>query len=640
MITTEIENKVESDILELAQLPPEGIVAGQFVASLFYKHLGLPLKQPLNDIDIFVDNQVETATNDVFRTFRHSHRITSKTPSKFKDGLKSAFFRGYSIIKSYMSDNDKSDIPINFVVTSPTYFIEQDSFLSLIKKDHILSRKIEQEAQEKKRKLNPEMIINNFDLNCCAVAYNIETRTFHYTDAFLQFIKDFKLRITSAHAPHSTLLRLNKKIKDLDCNPDIEDEKNFILLYGSILPSYSKLNTTRFKYGKRFLKLYNDNITDELNNIFYFDRDSFVEIKKINFESGDKEFKKLNAIYNNLSFLKQLDKSWITVNVALNLYYIEIGVLKNKDNLEHLKSLQIVNAQDPLSKNYKSSLSENYNSSLSTQWFFKNIAWKPFGEYSIKEIEKEIPVSLKLEKDAHLVFSLIGHFETPNEMENFAKYFLNENGDYDRVKGELFKFHNKALYDLENAVFNIDKYKPKRAFPFIYKIETIEQALYLDASHNFSLQRLFLNNQYKGIFCFSLFNKAIVPFILIDPIEKSSVSVHYFGRQIFSPRLHWKNLQFVDLFNNIRFIDGNDEIEGRKTEDLKRNFKYLIMFCIAMAFYLTPFEEEDKNIRKEKFKKRWGIVLTNIRRNITKNKRTALVRPTLVISKIREIFKI
>ena len=46
---------VLEELRSMATLPPAGTVAGQAVASLFWKALGLQMKGPVNDIDVFVN---------------------------------------------------------------------------------------------------------------------------------------------------------------------------------------------------------------------------------------------------------------------------------------------------------------------------------------------------------------------------------------------------------------------------------------------------------------------------------------------------------------------------------------------------------------------------------------------------------
>ncbi len=632
MITSEIEKLVENDILNAGELPEEGIVAGQFVASLFYKHLNLPLNRPLNDIDIFVDQKLELATNHAFRTFRCNKRMISKQASNFKDNIRSAFFRGYSIIRSYMVENETNTVPINIIVTSPTYFIDSFDFTQYIQKNHVISNKLKKDMMEKTKDLTPEMLINNFDLNCCAVAYNIKTKTFHYTDAFLNFLTDSKLRITSAHSPHSTLLRLYKKVRELDCNPDINDELNFISIYITMFPKYTSPSLIKFKYGTRYLEQYNKEKNETIENIIEFNNNQTVSIKN-NFHSivkNEDGFETLHDIYQNMSFIKDLDQRIVSLNFLLNIYYSSIGVLEDgKDNLRYIREL---------TKKRENSLETD---SLAFHWFLKKVDWQPFGSYNIDKIEKQLTNTLVIERDAHLIFSLIPYFEEPSDMETFSNYFIDENGNYDKVKGEFFKYHNKDIYELKDIDFNIKKYSPKMIFPFIYSICNKKQALSVDIESNFSLQTYFQNeDKEKTIFLFKIGKLVSIPFFFGKNKHAVKEGTFFFGSNGSDKQIKWKSLNFDDIFKNIYFIDGNDEETYVRTHDAKKTFKLFFIATVLLLMYFTNTESADKATRKQLFKERFQTIKDNFTSNLRNNKRVSKVYPTKLISKMREYFMI
>lgn len=639
MITNDIEQKVKNEILELADLPEEGIVAGQFVASLFFKHLDLPLNRPMNDIDIFVNKKQEHYVNNSFRVFRHKNRLISQNPSKFHDHLRSAFFRGYSIVKSYMLDNKKSSIPINIITTNPTHFIKIDNFLSLVEKDHQASREKEEETRIKYADITPEMIINNFDINCCAVAYNIETETFHYTDAFCQFLSDFKLRVTSAHAPHSTLLRLTKKVKELNCNPDINDEINFFKLYKTIFSkSYSIIRD--FKYGHRFLEIYNKEKTPETDALLEFNNYSFVGLKSFQNEiiNCNKGFEDLHEIYKKMEPISELHETFVRMNFMLNLYYSSIGVLKHGEtNLEYIRDI----------------IDKKENSSLALNWMLGYVSNLPFGNYNLKDIEKEIPISIQIEDKAHLAFSLISHFESPADMEEFAKNFVDEKGNFNHVKAEYFKYQYATFKDIKDSKFNVSQYKPKKVIPFVSVITNQNEAIYCDIFNNFAMQ-YFMNRRKSdvkepvNIFYFKIGKKIKIPFF-ID--KKEIVTGAFKSKQLgfSSPhsfyyskyeKLTWEKIKITELFKDIEYLNGNDEDEARLFEENLRKFRFLIMFFISATFYFSDYEFTDKNDRKNMLIKRIQFCINKTKKNIRRNKRIISVRPYILLNIIRKYFQI
>ena len=112
MISYKVEEKVINDIKKYIDIPEEGTIAGQFLASLFYKHLQLGLSQPLNDVDIFISQE---SSGSPFRTFVSEQTFVTKQASLSEKTPEMDNRRFYSVINSVYIPNAKSDIPINII---------------------------------------------------------------------------------------------------------------------------------------------------------------------------------------------------------------------------------------------------------------------------------------------------------------------------------------------------------------------------------------------------------------------------------------------------------------------------------------------------------------------------------------------
>lgn len=222
-------------------MPEKGIVAGQAVASLIYKELGLDLPLFINDVDVF--------TFEGEHTFSRLHTKSDDTSVKsvgqgschgviYETKIK----RGYKVLNSSYSEDDHyvNLIQIQYLVNGESAEVDDDVCI-------------------------PSLIINSFDLNCCSVGFDLDTSKFYYTGAFIEFCRTKQLRVNSCHTPYHTMLRLMKKsdeLKNVYC--DIDGELN--LLIASIAHSCIMYQETVI--GNKFNVLYNKYKTEKIEKVF------------------------------------------------------------------------------------------------------------------------------------------------------------------------------------------------------------------------------------------------------------------------------------------------------------------------------------------------------------------------------------
>jgi hypothetical protein len=239
MILSEAQQQiVVTKLHSLAELPRTGCVAGQGLASIIYEVLGLDVKAPINDIDIFdissvkIFKELSQCTKQVSLSFKGMNDRLSIVTDSYEQ---ISYFnvtsqRGYRVIKSF---TDKEQPIIN-----KTLITFSDQSIKLID-----------------QKFDHETLLESFDFNACQIAYDLTTKTFYYTKAFEDFLKTSILKLASLHTPLHSAVRLFKKLNDLTgVSCDVIAEMKMITTYINMHSNLS--NATIPPMGKRYFKLY------------------------------------------------------------------------------------------------------------------------------------------------------------------------------------------------------------------------------------------------------------------------------------------------------------------------------------------------------------------------------------------------
>ena len=92
-------------------------------------------------------------------------------------------------------------------------------------------------------KTKETIILDGFDLNCCKAGMDLRNQKIIYTQEFVEFLETKILKITSPCAPIQTTIRLHKKMIDLDCTCNIEQEIRFLT---AAFKSVDKNEITRY----------------------------------------------------------------------------------------------------------------------------------------------------------------------------------------------------------------------------------------------------------------------------------------------------------------------------------------------------------------------------------------------------------
>lgn len=363
MLTSEQKVRVIDFLNHNFTLPKKGFIAGQAVASLIYRELGLDIPFFVNDVDVFI--REDTLKTDF--PCEPKNFLTKINGSSFHC-LGSNHQRYYQVTSSKYSKNDPS---VNLI----TYISSNYNDIKL----HYLD------------------FLGAFDFNCCAVGFDIETQEFYFHDAFIFFLNTKQLSVLSTFTPYHSILRLFKKINDLqNVHCDIETE---LRILGAGTYCISKVIV-----GHRFQELFNKMETKYKD---YFDFEPYehkYNIVKLK-ESFFNDFKVPNLSLNIFDHLKKNNPSY---------YFFACNPISNV-NLYH-----ILNETNLFKKTYREKISS---------FIFKDPAYLSYylnqiGNNSFKKLnninEKELKPLSKLRKEHNYLFHLDDFVYHPHLL-NLAK---------------------------------------------------------------------------------------------------------------------------------------------------------------------------------------------------------------------------
>lgn len=235
------ESKLVDFILKeinlLQELPKNGILAGQSVASMIYKYLKLDLNPVINDLDIFfVFNNYHVPGNNDFSV------VSNEVKNYFyeQQSLKNSNLCG---INELFVFNDYGQLKIN---TGKKYNILGTTTFKLINKVFITN---ESATASYSRDSLIYDIIDSFDINCTQVAIDLRSKKLYFTEAFILFLSTKQMEIIKYNTPVHSLIRLLRKNKEIGSFINLEEEK---MLVGNMISSNHDLLDLTSKYKIQF----------------------------------------------------------------------------------------------------------------------------------------------------------------------------------------------------------------------------------------------------------------------------------------------------------------------------------------------------------------------------------------------------
>lgn len=219
--------RVLQRLQDLVVLPNIGTVAGQAVASLFYEELGLDMRGPINDVDIFVPNSLNPQERGVVHRADWDRYVdksprnpTARTGQTFDE----AGGHGYNHVKFICARSN--------VTILRTY---KDGL-----RNFTLVRHTSEEGDGHGVVVSQD-IVDGFDLNLVQVGINIKNETVVFSPHFLDFLNTKQLKVATCNTPTHTLIRLASKnfggeLVNVVC--DYEREKSLLTTYLQLLQQH------------------------------------------------------------------------------------------------------------------------------------------------------------------------------------------------------------------------------------------------------------------------------------------------------------------------------------------------------------------------------------------------------------------
>lgn len=176
----------DSLISRFGELPSQGYLAGQAVASAIYPAFNLP-QGTMRDLDVFIINEDEKARSSGLFRESGDMRVDVQRTSFSLFGAVEKSIGGYFVNASSV-DVERPDI--NYVsVKFKTNIADSDQ--------HMIC------------------LIHAFDINCCQLAYDPKRHQLIGTEAFSEFLSTQKLKVCYLATPMHTAIRFLKKCADM-----------------------------------------------------------------------------------------------------------------------------------------------------------------------------------------------------------------------------------------------------------------------------------------------------------------------------------------------------------------------------------------------------------------------------------------
>lgn len=216
--------RVLQRLQNLVQLPSLGTVGGQAVASVLFEELGLDMRGPINDVDIFVPYFLPKEERGITGGAHTAYSVRNNPTADISRTILHDGSSGYSHVKFICSRSN--------VAILRTY---QDGL-----RNFTLMRHISDYGNDHSINVS-EDIINGFDLNAVQVGINIKNQAMVFTQEFLEFLNTKELKIATCNTPTHTLIRLAKKafggeLKNISC--DYERERSLITTYLQLIDTH------------------------------------------------------------------------------------------------------------------------------------------------------------------------------------------------------------------------------------------------------------------------------------------------------------------------------------------------------------------------------------------------------------------
>jgi len=287
-------NKIKSCF---GKLPSKGFIAGGAPAALLHNEAH-GTNYPINDVDIFLPVSTRIPVADLPMP---KMDVELKTHIDIYGHID---YHDYDVRRSYRVLNSTRDGDFNYVDVALN-----DKYSSI-------------EAGE--------IILNGFDINACQVGVDIETSKLRYTKEFEYFFETQQLKVVRPHTPFHTAIRVVKKIDDLKCYCNLDEEMTYLSYVPLILPKYNNLGGT-LDYAVYFGKKYYDMAMKHIDVLERYFKIISIKEKPIKFLHGNHEdlffpipikFKKVNDLFTMEPLNQTVDACFTVCKNVTDIKYL------------------------------------------------------------------------------------------------------------------------------------------------------------------------------------------------------------------------------------------------------------------------------------------------------------------------------
>lgn len=252
-------------------LPSNGFLAGGALANTINK-LKWGGKCVINDIDIFILDEV--------KEFNRQDNINKGIPQSYTTRKLSTTYKDV--------DSYDEKIFINKVSKGGDYITIKSSVRDGIYNNVIFDT----------NKLDYNMFLETFDINCTQVGYDLKTKKAYWTNDFEEYINTKELKVTLPNTPSHTILRILKKRDELDATLNIKSEFSFL----TFVNLDKIIGRKKCWFGDRYFKIY-ETYKEEISQ--YFD----LKEERCSNEKVDPNNPNLKIV-DNFTIWKLHPKNW------------------------------------------------------------------------------------------------------------------------------------------------------------------------------------------------------------------------------------------------------------------------------------------------------------------------------------------
>ena len=238
-----------SDILaelgQIAPLPDIGTVAGQAVASLVMRKLGLAFGAPINDVDVFLPLASSPRARDMAEK-----AVLQAQSRKILSSMASHVTRSAIIV---------SETPYSSMFVATT----KEGYRILGTARSGMLNEVAYERTWLDARVGESLsVLRGFDMNCVQVGVDASSGELVWTPGFEEFVASGQLRVVNVNTPFHTATRYFKKKAELACFGD--DELNMAIcalpsargIFSRRLPGTSTERSIAGRYGSKVHEQY------------------------------------------------------------------------------------------------------------------------------------------------------------------------------------------------------------------------------------------------------------------------------------------------------------------------------------------------------------------------------------------------